>query len=181
MIISWHRPLPDNTQHSQQTNIHAAGGIPTHNPSRRAATDPRLRPRCHWDRCLCLLQLRNHRISKKCVFVHILKRTCFLRMLLWTIHHLLGLQDEGFLVPHPIYKLEYRPLSTVSHRLCNIQSQLRYISGEHLLHHLQPEDFPYHGERENFLIKNIHLHQVGVVAKKVGCICVLSCIRKRAG
>jgi hypothetical protein len=40
----------DNTQHSQETNIHAPGGIRTHNPSQRAAADPRLRPRGHWDR-----------------------------------------------------------------------------------------------------------------------------------
>jgi hypothetical protein len=26
------------------------GGIPTHDPSKRAAVDPRLRPRGHWDR-----------------------------------------------------------------------------------------------------------------------------------
>ena len=32
------RPLPDNTQHSQQTNIHALGRIRTHNLGRRAAT-----------------------------------------------------------------------------------------------------------------------------------------------
>jgi hypothetical protein len=32
------RPLPDNTQHSQQTDIHAPGGIRTHIPSKRAAT-----------------------------------------------------------------------------------------------------------------------------------------------
>jgi hypothetical protein len=44
------RPLPDNTQHSQQTNIHAPGGIRTHDLSRRAAADLRLRPRDHWDR-----------------------------------------------------------------------------------------------------------------------------------
>ena len=44
------RPLPDNTKHSQQANIHAPGGIRTHNPSRRAAVDLRLRPRGHWDR-----------------------------------------------------------------------------------------------------------------------------------
>ena len=31
------RPLPDNTQHSQQTNIHVPGGIRTYNLSRRAA------------------------------------------------------------------------------------------------------------------------------------------------
>ena len=34
----------------QWCNIHAPGGIRTHNPSRRAAVDLRLRPRGHWDR-----------------------------------------------------------------------------------------------------------------------------------
>ena len=29
----------DNTQYSQEENIHAAGGIRTHNPSNRAAAD----------------------------------------------------------------------------------------------------------------------------------------------
>jgi len=43
------RPLRDNTQHSQQTDIHAPGGIRTQNLSRRAAVDLRLRPRGHWD------------------------------------------------------------------------------------------------------------------------------------
>jgi len=41
------RPVPDNTQHSTQTDIHAPGGIQTHNPSKRAAVNPRLRPRGH--------------------------------------------------------------------------------------------------------------------------------------
>ena len=42
------RPLADNTQHSQEeTDIHTPDGIRTHNPSKRAAADPRLRPRCH--------------------------------------------------------------------------------------------------------------------------------------
>jgi len=41
---------PDNTQLSHETDIHAPGGIRTHNPNKRAAADPRLRPRCHWDR-----------------------------------------------------------------------------------------------------------------------------------
>ena len=54
------RPLPDNTQHSQQTSIHAPGGIRTHNLSRRAAKDLRLRPRGHWDRHLTYwLQYQN--------------------------------------------------------------------------------------------------------------------------
>ena len=38
-----------HTQHSQQTDIHAPGGIRTHDLSRRAAADLRLRPRGHWD------------------------------------------------------------------------------------------------------------------------------------
>ena len=50
MISSSQRPLPDNTQHSQQTYLHAPGGIWTHDLSRRAAADLRLRPRGHWDR-----------------------------------------------------------------------------------------------------------------------------------
>jgi len=39
VISSSQRPLPNNTQHSQQTNVHARGGIRSHNPSRRAAAD----------------------------------------------------------------------------------------------------------------------------------------------
>ena len=34
VIRSSQRPLPDNTRHSQQTNIHAPGGIQTHDFSR---------------------------------------------------------------------------------------------------------------------------------------------------
>ena len=42
-------PLPDDTQHSQQADINAPGGIRMHNRSRRAAAG-HLRPRGHWDR-----------------------------------------------------------------------------------------------------------------------------------
>jgi len=38
---------PDNTQHSQETDIHAPGGIRTLNPSKRAAADTRTRSRGH--------------------------------------------------------------------------------------------------------------------------------------
>jgi hypothetical protein len=40
---------PDNTHHSQQKNMHAFGGSRTRNSSYLAATNPRLRPRGHWD------------------------------------------------------------------------------------------------------------------------------------
>jgi hypothetical protein len=56
---------PDNTQHSQETNIHASLGFePT--ISNRAAADPRLRPRGQWDR-------RNYSLDlsfTKCNAVH---------------------------------------------------------------------------------------------------------------
>jgi hypothetical protein len=41
--------LPDNTQHSQETNIHCPGGIPTRNPSKLAIVDPRVGPSGHRD------------------------------------------------------------------------------------------------------------------------------------
>jgi len=52
VISSPQRPLPDNTQHPQQTNIHDPGGIRTHDLSRRAAADLRLRPCGHLDRSM---------------------------------------------------------------------------------------------------------------------------------
>jgi len=47
MIGPSQRPLPDNTQHSQETGVHAYGGIRNHNPNKRAAADSRLRPQGH--------------------------------------------------------------------------------------------------------------------------------------
>ena len=44
------RPLRDNTPHSQETNKQVPSGIRTRNPSKRAAADPRFRPRGHWNR-----------------------------------------------------------------------------------------------------------------------------------
>jgi len=45
-----HRPLPDNTQHSHERDIHTPGRIRISNPSKRAAADLGLRPRDHRDR-----------------------------------------------------------------------------------------------------------------------------------
>ena len=42
--------LLDNTQHSQETDIHDRGGIRTRNHSKQADTNPRLRPPGQWDR-----------------------------------------------------------------------------------------------------------------------------------
>jgi hypothetical protein len=47
-------------KHTQQTNIHAPGGIRTHDSSRRAAVDQRLRPRGYWDQLVCTNTVQNY-------------------------------------------------------------------------------------------------------------------------
>jgi hypothetical protein len=54
-------------KHSQETNIHVPGGIRTHDPSKRSATDLHLRPRSHWDRHL---RHRRDKNIKKQMFEH---------------------------------------------------------------------------------------------------------------
>jgi hypothetical protein len=49
VITPTQKPLPGKTQHALETDIHAPGGIRTRSPRQRAAVDPRLRPRDHWD------------------------------------------------------------------------------------------------------------------------------------
>jgi len=44
VISPTQRTLPDNTQHSQETDIHALGGIQTCKPNRRATADTGFRP-----------------------------------------------------------------------------------------------------------------------------------------
>ena len=58
VISSSQRPLPDNTHHLRQTNFHARSGIRTHNLSRRAAVDPRLKPRGYWNRHKIITMLK---------------------------------------------------------------------------------------------------------------------------
>jgi len=43
-------PVPDTTQHLQETDIQAPGEIRTRCPYKRAAADPHLRSHGHWDR-----------------------------------------------------------------------------------------------------------------------------------
>jgi len=52
VISSSQRPLPDNTKHSQPTDIPAPPpyGIRNHSLTGRASEDLRLTPRDHWDR-----------------------------------------------------------------------------------------------------------------------------------
>jgi len=49
------------TQHPQEIDIHTPGGIQTHNPRKRVAADPHLRPRESCDR---LLLLRSYNVTE---------------------------------------------------------------------------------------------------------------------
>jgi len=59
MISPTQGPLPDKTQHSQQKDIYASSGIRTPYHSKRAAADPRLRPRGHWNQPLLINTVSN--------------------------------------------------------------------------------------------------------------------------
>jgi hypothetical protein len=53
--LLWTSGQPDTETSTWQNttltkDLHAPGGIQTHNPSKRATADPRLKPRGHWDR-----------------------------------------------------------------------------------------------------------------------------------
>ena len=52
VISPTQRPLPHNMNYPQDTKFLGPGRIRIRNPSKRAATDPHLRPRGHWGRLL---------------------------------------------------------------------------------------------------------------------------------
>jgi hypothetical protein len=63
VISSTQRPLPVNTQHSHETDFHDSDGIRTHNPRKRTAADPRLRPRGNCDQHAYHLRLLIYPLS----------------------------------------------------------------------------------------------------------------------
>lgn len=71
-----YRPLPDNTQYSQETDVSVRGGIRTRSPSKRVAVDPHLRTRGHWDQPTQTLQFIIHqwRLNKIILYRMFLKK-----------------------------------------------------------------------------------------------------------
>ena len=64
------RPLPDNTQHSKETDIHTPSGIRTRNPSKREVVEPHLRQHGHRDRLFVHYLLKiNFLLHAKDVFL----------------------------------------------------------------------------------------------------------------
>jgi hypothetical protein len=58
------RPLPDNTQHLEKADIHFPGGFRFRIPSKRAAVDPDLKQRGHWNRLNTVSKLRKLQTNK---------------------------------------------------------------------------------------------------------------------
>ena len=69
LLWTYVRPDAHNTQHSQEKEIYAPGGIRTHSPSKRAVADPHLRPRSRWQLCtmICQSDLNAH-VAHKLLF-----------------------------------------------------------------------------------------------------------------
>jgi hypothetical protein len=67
-------PVHDSTQQSNETDIHAPGGIRTRIPSKREAAEPRLRPRGHRDRLIfkLLFKIKVSLVVTQCILVQAL-------------------------------------------------------------------------------------------------------------
>ena len=70
------RPLPDSTQHSHQTNIHTADGNRTHNLTRGAAVDARLRQRGYFDGRQSKNVLNKIRFMESTTLLHVSAPEC---------------------------------------------------------------------------------------------------------
>jgi len=81
-------PLPDKKQHCREIHIHEPGGIQTRSPSKRAAANPSLVQRGHWD--------RPHSVFTSYIFPVILRinRDYFL----CRINHLIFITENVFAV-----------------------------------------------------------------------------------
>jgi hypothetical protein len=69
MIGPSQKPIPDKTQHSQETDIHARGKILTGKPAKQAVADPRLRHCGHRDKeaiNTIELKMRKKRLENCC-------------------------------------------------------------------------------------------------------------------
>jgi len=108
------RNLPDKTQKLQGTNIHASGGILTHNPTKPAAAGPRLRPSCQWDRQVQIYSNKMN-VFYKCLHYYFIHLSSFNIPLLWT-------KNSFFQGSHPVvYPQLFIILVPSIHNICKDQ------------------------------------------------------------
>jgi hypothetical protein len=121
----------DNTQHSQQRDILVPRGIRTHNSSKRAATDPRLRPRGHWDRTLS--DLFSHNVHpQNAPLLNLIFHNIFYMTMFWTrrlIFRKRAVTSTGTvqymstrIVPSGIRSSNYKTISTLQNHTLMYQS-----------------------------------------------------------
>jgi hypothetical protein len=101
VISPTQRTLPDYTLHSQETDIHTAVGIRTHNPSKRTAANARFRPHGHRDRPNQVTASCFHNISNARCINHPNKRLRIVKLMnciRWALGSKLGRDTD---CPHP--------------------------------------------------------------------------------
>jgi hypothetical protein len=115
------------------TDIHAPGGIKTHDPSKRAAEDPRLRPHGHSDRLhllICLLNLWSLSNSVISVSLCLIHSVPFFRYT--SLNHFLTLISISHKLYFTIFNshlLHNSPLSPIFHvSLCRCRCVVSIVS-----------------------------------------------------
>ena len=94
----------DKTQQSQGTNIHASGGILTHNPTKPAVAEPRLRPRCQWDRQVQIYSNKMY-IFYKSLHYYFIHPSNFNFPLLWTKNYCCNTNHFAQLTLYQVWNL----------------------------------------------------------------------------
>ena len=153
MISSSQRPLPNNAQQSQQTDIHPPGGIRTHNLSRLTPADLR-----HWPRwtgylasCTSLIPWLLSQWPWPIQAPYIPSTKSYVPFQLFRSYQSISAGPrqvfksrnkasfycEKLLAPRPTPKLEDHPLSTVRDCLFNIFAATLHIGGRSSIRNLR--------------------------------------------
>ena len=109
--------LPDNTQHSQETNIHAPGGIRTH----KFQLANGLRSRGHWDR-LSMITRSNFSVREYNLHATNAQREI-------KLHVFLTFEVVVSWTPLPSYSRRERPQHSQGESLCGLESGLERCEG----------------------------------------------------
>jgi hypothetical protein len=135
VISPTQRPLPDNTRHSQETDNHDRGGIRTHNPSKRAAADPRLRTRGHWDRQSEIIPHLISLLTQNALRGPTITQNIYIIVSAWSqdapqFRHTLCVTDNlAHELGHGRHLKGWQPLSTMTARTqCHLPRYVLYVS-----------------------------------------------------
>jgi hypothetical protein len=89
LISTSQSSLPDKIKHLQETDIQAAGEIRTHNPSKRAAADPHLRPSDDWNRTKLMHETSFYKFIQNLTYISQVSHACDCNSEICIIHTML--------------------------------------------------------------------------------------------